>query len=217
MATATVTAGDTVTGGTSGATGVALNTIASGATGTMNINVTSLSPGKAFIAGETVTSSSTGTFVIAAFSATNPLTSSTLGLRLTDTGGYYNAKGTKLGATEVRVADNFAATDLTVTTPAVYGIGQGNVMIDMYPVLERTSSNLASGSHYMAINNRAVSGTGTSGAGTYRTYIIKVKKNLNVHSSMVNAGGSIAEMTYLLYVQVTGSYADVQTDIAALT
>jgi hypothetical protein len=212
VATATITAGDTLVGGTSGATGVALNTIASGATGTLNIDITSLSPGKVFIAGETVTSSSTGTCVLAAFSATNPLTSTTLGLRLTDTGGYYNAKETKGGATEVRLESGFTSTDRVLTTAAVYQQGKGSHLVNMVPVMERTSGNLASGSHAMAINEAPVA------ANSYWTYVIKVKRTVDANQSMVNAGGTIAEYTYILYANAAGgSIAAFEAAMAALT
>lgn len=198
-AAGTFTVGTTVTGATTGATGI----VVTSSSGNATIRLTSLSPYKIYAGTENL-SNGVGTFALATI---------TLGtsLDLIDDGRYYDAKGKKKGATTIELSGDWNnATNLTISTAAVYSRGQAADLTARIPVLERTSGNLASGQWNMALNNAPIAGK------TYIKYSIKLRKNAQMSASMSNGAQSI-DQVYVVWARTDATgQSNFQTAIAAL-
>jgi hypothetical protein len=200
-AAGTFNVGEVLTGATSGATGIVI----SAASGTCNVRLTSLSPYKIFTPTENV-DDVTGAGPFASITCVLGVS-----LDLVDDGGYYNAKGTKSGATTISVeGGNGWSSAFSIVTAAVYSKGQAADLTARIPVLERTSSNLASGQWNMATNNAPIAGA------TYIKYSIKLRKYAQMSASQSN-GASAIEQVYVVWTKTGASgQANFQTAIAAL-
>lgn len=142
-AAGTFVVGEVLTGATTGAKGI----VVSSSSGTCTVALTTLDPYKIFTGTENLDDETgTGPFAMSGITLG-------VGLRLVDTGGYFDPKEVKSGATVVRAETGFVQGDVVITTAAVYSRGQGAWLLGRVPVLERTSGNLASGAHDMAVNN----------------------------------------------------------------
>lgn len=173
------TAGLTITGGTSGATGIVKTRTSATVS---QVWLTSLNPYKIF--GFTGTTAISETFSDGTNTIGSAASSLVLGvsLDLVDYGGYYNPKETKTGATEIQLAGGFVVGDLTVATAAVKQEGNGTWLAGRVPVPERTSGNLASGAWNMALNNAPDSVT----PGYYTKYNLRIRRRTPGQASMVN-------------------------------
>ena len=200
-ATGTFNVGEVLTGATSGATGI----VVTAGSGTCTVRLTSLSPYKIFAGTENLDDvSGAGPFALATVTLETALD-------LVDTGGYYNAKGTKAGATTIELSGGWNnTTNLSVSTAAVYSRGQAADLLARIPKVERTSGNLASGQWNMALNNEPTSGK------TYIKYSIKVRKQAQMSASQSN-GASAVDMVYVVWARTDATnQAAFQSAIAAL-
>ena len=184
-AAGTFVVGETLTGATTGATGIVLTSSSGNAT----VALTSLSPYKIFTGTENLDDETgTGPFALATIALGTHL-------RIVDTGGYYEATGKKAGATQIELVGGWNNTDaLTITTAAVYGKGQAADLLARIPKLERTSGNLTSGEWSMATNNVPTLGK------TYIRYSFQIKKNASIHVSQNGAGADFT-YTYVLWAR----------------
>lgn len=197
----TFAAGDTITGATSGATGV----LVSDGSNIATIRLTSLNPYKIFQNGENLTN---GTATGAA--SAGPTLG--VGLDLVDYGSYYDAAEKKKGATIINLTDGFVTGDITVTTAAVYSRGLGSWLAGRVPVPERTSGNLASGAWNMALNNPPVVG------GYYTKYSLKIRRRTPGEASQGNQART-TEYTLVVWAKETSqgtAPSNFNTAIAAL-
>jgi len=166
-AAGTFVVGEVLTGATTGAKGI----VVSSSSGTCQVALTTLDPYKIFTGTENLDDETgTGPFAMSGITLG-------VGLRLVDTGNYFDPKEIKNGATVVRADVGFSASDITVTTAAVYSRGQGAWLLGRVPVLERTSGNLASGAFDMATNQTP------DPTAWYYKYILNIEVPINPSAS----------------------------------
>ncbi len=151
--------GEIVTETVSGATGINLKTVSGGAagtTGTLTIGVIS-GTWSGIASGTSSAGTLTGSLGGASTSTTH-VTVAGIGMRIKDAAGYYDIEGIRNGASSFFVTNGFLASDLTITTAAVYGEGSGTKLLTYIYRKDRASDNRASGQYGFAINEAPVAG-----------------------------------------------------------
>ena len=148
--TANFTVGETVTGGTSGASGIVIADSDSGATGTLTIGLTTF--GVDFQDNELITGSSTGSADV------NGTATFGVYFYVIDDAGYYQPNTFRVGPNEMVANEGFASSIILNDTPGVVSRGQGAFLLADKPVQELLSANLRSGTWEMATNEDAVAG-----------------------------------------------------------
>lgn len=184
---------DTVTGATSGATGVAI-TVAAGSTVVIVTSGT-------FVA-ETVTSS---------LGVSNTVSATTVSgnMAILDDAGYFPAKGVRKGKNTVLAVQNINQSAVAITTAAVYSVGQGTRMLDDVPVKEVLSDNLASGNWDFPTNEAPQAGK------EYQLFVLNTEEPAPANS-VINAQVNVLK-AYRIYLRKDATnYAATRTAILAL-
>lgn len=199
-----------VTETVSGATGINLKTVAgaaAGTTGTLTIGV--ISGTWSGIATGTATAGTLTGSLGGLSTSTAHVTVAGIGLRLIDTATYYDVEQKNGGASSWFVSQGFATTDLTVTTAAVYGEGQGAELLNWIYRTEPTSGNRASGMYAFANNEVPVTGR------AYQRFDIAYHPTASDSAlTELTSGGEFRQRIYLY--TGAGGYAATRTALLAL-
>lgn len=148
--TVNYTVGATVTGGTSGASGIILADTDAGATGTLTIGLTTFDT--AFQNNELLTDSSGGSADV------NGTATYGVYLYVRDDAGYYEPGTGRVGPNAMYATLGFSSAMVLNDTAGVVSRGQGAFLLLDVPTQELLSSNLRSGNWEMATDNAPVAG-----------------------------------------------------------
>lgn len=192
--------GETVTGGTSGAQGIVIADADAGATGTLTLGMIGTTQ---FVDTEALSSPGGGDGTV------NGAPTVGVGLRIEDTGGYYNPDPSEnLGPSIVLATSGFTAADLVVTQAGVISHGQGADLQQRTEALNSTDNNFTSPAEYGFP-------AGFLAGNQYALFIIEVDKKLNVDAK-TNSGG-IKRLRYAVWAdENVGDIAGFRAALVAL-
>lgn len=191
--------GETLTGATTGATGIVISA-PSGTSTTV-----AMLPGSTMFAGTENLDDESGSGPFALVSVAQGV-----GVRIVDDADYYNSKNTRVGATTVMVVAGFTAANLTLTTAAVYSQGQGTRMLQDKPIKEVSSDNLAQGKWSYPANQDPVAGE------TYTMYIVSDTVDAPAESNISNSVKTLTREQIVWADDDAAGYAAFDAAILAL-
>lgn len=146
---ANFTVGETVTDGTTGATGIVVADVDAGATGTLTVGQTG-NYTLTFNDNNAITGSVSGSATINGNGIVG------VGLRVVDDAGYYTPGTQRVGPNSMMATIGFSPAMLTNTTAGVVPRGQGEYLALDVPLMEVLSDNLRSGTWSMATNQAPI-------------------------------------------------------------
>lgn len=132
------------------------------------------------------------------------------GLRIIDLGNYYDPLGLNKSASVWKVTSGLAANNISVSTAAVYSVGQPGVLAKMIPQIETSSSNLlAGGVSWFPVNEPVLTTTSYN--------YIDVFSKITQNNSALGDSGSVAVVTQRLVLDKNAAgYAAFLAAVAAL-